>query len=189
MKFLGAVVVLAGCQQTPEQAAQSNRSNGPAPAAPLPANDTGPMTPAPPEPGTSGGLPDDRTPIAEPNGPIDPKSAEAAGQAVQHYAALIEQKHFAEAEKYWGNSSAAGKQSTDLKRWSEAHFQVGKPHGMEGAAGSIFITVPVVLYGVLEGRPAHRNGDAILRRVNDVPGSTEAQRRWHIERIDWAAAG
>ena len=25
----------------------------------------------------------------------------------------------------------------------------------------------------------------ILRRVNDVPGSTEAQRRWHIERIEW----
>jgi hypothetical protein len=26
----------------------------------------------------------------------------------------------------------------------------------------------------------------VLRRVNDVPGSTEAQRRWHIERIDWS---
>jgi hypothetical protein len=24
-----------------------------------------------------------------------------------------------------------------------------------------------------------------LRRVNDVPGSTGEQRRWHIERIDW----
>jgi len=23
----------------------------------------------------------------------------------------------------------------------------------------------------------------ILRRVNDVPGSTDQQRRWHIERI------
>jgi hypothetical protein len=28
----------------------------------------------------------------------------------------------------------------------------------------------------------------ILRRVNDVPGSTEAQRRWHIERIELNAA-
>jgi hypothetical protein len=28
----------------------------------------------------------------------------------------------------------------------------------------------------------------ILRRVNDVPGSTEAQRRWHIERIDISGA-
>jgi hypothetical protein len=23
-----------------------------------------------------------------------------------------------------------------------------------------------------------------MRRVNDVPGSTEAQRRWHIERFE-----
>jgi hypothetical protein len=23
--------------------------------------------------------------------------------------------------------------------------------------------------------------------VNDVPGSTEAQRHWHIERIDWGS--
>ena len=30
-----------------------------------------------------------------------------------------------------------------------------------------------------------RPADIILRRVNDVPGSTEAQRRWHIERIEW----
>jgi hypothetical protein len=33
-----------------------------------------------------------------------------------------------------------------------------------------------------------RSGKAILRRVNDVPGSTEAQRHWHIERIDWGSA-
>jgi hypothetical protein len=29
-------------------------------------------------------------------------------------------------------------------------------------------------------------GEVVVRRVNDVPGSTEAQRRWHIERIDVA---
>ena len=44
-------------------------------------------------------LPDDRKPLEEPNGPIDPKSAEAAGQVVQHYGALIEQGRFAEAAK------------------------------------------------------------------------------------------
>jgi hypothetical protein len=52
---------------------------------------------------------------------------------------------------------------------------------MAGAAGSIYVTVPVVFYGDKFRRAA----DVILRRVNDVPGSTEAQRRWHIERIDW----
>ena len=36
-------------------------------------------------------LSDDREPLAEPKGPIDPKSPEAAGQVAQHYGALIEQ--------------------------------------------------------------------------------------------------
>jgi hypothetical protein len=30
-------------------------------------------------------------------------------------------------------------------------------------------------------------GRATLRRVNDVPGSTAAQRRWHIQTIDAGA--
>jgi hypothetical protein len=29
-----------------------------------------------------------------------------------------------------------------------------------------------------------RDASIILRRVNDVPGSTEAERHWHIERIE-----
>ena len=37
------------------------------------------------------------------------------------------------------------------------------------------------------GRPVRIEGKAVLRRVNDVPGSTEAQRRWHFETLtlDW----
>ena len=70
------------------------------------------------------------------------------------------------------------------------HLQIGKPGDSEGAAGSIYVTVPVVLYGKFKsGGSFSRKADVILRRVNDVPGSTEAQRRWHIERINWAAAG
>ena len=57
----------------------------------------------------------------------------------------------------------------------------------EGAAGSIYVTIPVIFYGDAKpGEPFRRPADVILRRVNDVPGSTEAQRRWRIERIDWA---
>ena len=102
--------------------------------------------------------------------------------------ALIEEKRFGEADALWGDAAAAKRQTAELKRFSEAHLQIGKPHDMEGAAGSIYITVPVVLYGTREGKNVHRGGDMILRRVNDVPGSTEAQRRWHIERVAWSAA-
>lgn len=188
------IALMAACQRAPEQAAQSNEQDAPAPqppAAPVaptaPDAPQPPVAPQPPEPGTPGGLPDDRTPLEEPKGPIDPKSAEAAGQVVQHYGALIEQKRWNEAEKLWGDAAAAKKMTAALKTYSEAHLQIGKPSDAEGAAGSIYTTVPIVLYGKRDGRPANRRGDVILRRVNDVPGSTEAQRRWHIERVEWKA--
>jgi homogentisate 1,2-dioxygenase len=53
----------------------------------------------------------------------------------------------------------------------------------EGAAGSIYVTMPVLFYAGSKRSAAN----VILRRVNDVPGSTEAQRRWHIERVEWKA--
>ena len=175
-----ALLALAGCRQPAPQA------NAPAPAQSLPPTEAPAAPTAPATPTAPNGLPDDRTPLEEPSGPIDPKSAEAAGQVVQHYAALIEQRRFAEAEKYWSDAAAAREMTEELKVYSEAHMQIGKPFDMEGAAGSSYISVPVVLDGKLESHAIrHGTGTAILRRVNDVPGSTEAQRRWRIERIEW----
>lgn len=191
--LLSAVLMTAlaccGPQRQPKEAVNNVTAPVlPAPSAPpAVANSEAPA--AAPEPGTSGGLPDDRTPLAEPKSPIDPKSPEAAGQVVQHYGALIEQKNWADAEKLWGNADAAKELTVQLKADAEAHLQIGKPTDMEGAAGSSYITVPVVLYGKdLKGGAFHRSGNVTLRRVNDVPGSTEAQRHWHIERIEWGSA-
>jgi hypothetical protein len=134
-------------------------------------------------------LPDDRTPLAEPRGPIDPKSAEAAGQVVQHYGALIEQKRMAEAARLWSSAESASDFAVQLRRYSEVHLEISRPSEPEGAAGSVYVSEPVVFYGKDENGNAFRRGaNAILRRVNDVPGSTEEQRRWHIERIEWANA-
>jgi hypothetical protein len=136
-----------------------------------------------------GRLPGDRTPLEEPKGAIDPKSAEAAGQVVQHYGALIEQGRWVEAAKLWGDPANAVKFASQLKRNSEVHLEIGKPGDSEGAAGSIYVTVPALFYGKLKtGADFRRSAGIILRRVNDVPGSTEDQRHWHIERIDWDSA-
>lgn len=125
-------------------------------------------------------------PLVEPTGPIDPKSAEAAGQVVQHYGALIEQKRFDEAGQLWGDSNDAANFRLQLRRYPVVHLAVGKPEDMEGAAGSIYITVPAAFYGTdQKGSQFRRSAEVVLRRVNDVPGSTEQQRRWHIQRIDW----
>ena len=135
-------------------------------------------------------LPDDKTPLAEPKGPIDPKSAEAAGQVVQHYGALTEQHRSGEAEKLWADPRAASQMTSQLAAYPDIHLEIGKPAEPEGAAGSVYTTVPVIFYGKDQtGAPLRVGASVILRRVNDVPGSTEAQRRWHIERIDWKKAG
>ena len=126
--------------------------------------------------------------LPEPHEPIDSKSVEAAGQVVQSYGALIEQKRWTEADALWGNSSVAQKFRADLTAVDEVHIEIGNLGEPEGAAGSIYVTMPVIFYGNMkDGQPFRRLADVILRRVNDVPGATEAQRRWHIERIDWTA--
>ncbi len=160
------------------------------PSAPATSNDAIPLNAADMAgvPGTPGGLPDDRTPLEEPKGTINYKSAEGAGQVVQSYGGLLEQRKFAEARQLWSNGGEASGLSdaqfaAAYDKYATIHSEVGKPAGMEGAAGSSYITVPFRLYGTLKsGGPFNLVGPLTLRRVNDVPGSTEAQRHWHIEK-------
>ena len=182
--LMWAALSLGACNQVDDQQPAANTQEPPVdqPSARAPA--------LPSEPGTPGGLPDDRTRLAEPRGPIDPKSAEAAGQVVQHYGALLEQQRFKEAEARWSDAAGARAFTSALRSHSEVHVEIGRPGDMGGAAGSVYVSVPVVFYGKLQSGDAFRRpADVILRRVNDVPGSTERQRRWHIDRIAWSGAG
>ncbi|GLR47276.1 hypothetical protein [Sphingomonas astaxanthinifaciens] len=147
--------------------------NAPAPAAPAaPANTAAPAAPGRATP--------EREVVSE--GPIDPRSAQGAAQIVQTYFALIEAKKFAEAKKLWGSAASL---APDLSAYREYHAEVYKPGDTEGAAGSIYVTVPVKAYGVTaKGEKFEEPQVVTLRRVNDVDGSTAEQRRWHISKID-----
>lgn len=170
---------LAACSGAPDQNVTANDLDAPV-------NEAAPVGPY--DRADNVALPDDKTPLEEPNGPIDPKSAEAAGQVVQSFGALIEQKKWSDAEALWGDRATATRFTADLKRNRESHIEIGKPGDPEGAAGSIYVTMPIVFYGKnASGADFRRGADVILRRVNDVDGSTEAQRRWHIERIELKA--
>ena len=176
MKLYGILLValiLAACGQS-----QPNQGENFSLLIPNEANPSvSPPAPHPPEPS-----------LPEPKGEIDPKSVEAAGQVVQHYGALIEQGRWTDSWKLWSSSDAARQFDRNWRDDSEVHMEVGKPGDAEGAAGSIYTTVPVVFYGKTKaGVSFRRAADVILRRVNDVPGSTEEQRRWHIERVAWAS--
>jgi hypothetical protein len=173
-----AIFAFAGCGRADQRTASSNQMQEAAVA------NGADLTVA--APGTG---PDARTPLAPAKRTIDPKSPEAARGLVRRFGALIEEGNWSEAQKLWGNADAAADLTSRLKRFRDVHLESGKSAEPEGAAGSIYVTVPVTFYETdFKSHSFRRSADVVLRRVNDVPGSTEAQRRWHIERIDWKDA-
>ncbi|WNG54849.1 lysozyme inhibitor [Archangium gephyra] len=148
---------------------------------------------SPPPPGAPGGLPDDRTPISE--APQGPKSPQAAGDVVQTYFALLEAGKYGDAWRLWSDGGGASQRTeaqfaADFDRYASYHALVGAPGQPEGAAGSVYVQVPVVIYGRFKaGNELHQSGTVTLRRVNDAPGSTEEQRRWHIFQIELSPEG
>lgn len=141
-----------------------------------------------PAPGRPGGLPDDRTPVSEK--PFAASSAQGAADVVQTYYALLAERRFASAWGLWWDGGRASGMSRDafVERQSaylEYRAQVGAPGRIEGAAGSLYVTVPIsVAARPRRGRDLHFAGTVVLRRVNGISGSRPGQRLWRIARID-----
>lgn len=158
-------------QETPTPAVAPNASE-PSPAAN--GADDGGAAPTMPE----------LTPEAE-------RSETGARDVLLGFARSIEQRQFGAA---WALLSPA-----DQRKWSRSAFTalfadlgqitVAVTTGqIEGAAGSAFYTAPVTITGPDEdGRPVRYEGKAVLRRINDIDGTTPAQQRWHFETLtlDW----
>jgi hypothetical protein len=185
----GLALITLGLAACSADEAERNQAVLPAPANIVANHGSVALPPVgPPAPGTPGGLPDDRTPISEAR--FAETSAQGAANVVQQYFALIEQRRYAEARRLWReDGGASGVDATafaaSFARFSEYHGQIGAPGEIEGACGSLYVEVPVVAYGRLRGGAEyHSRGTITLRRVNDVPGSTPAQRRWHIASSD-----
>lgn len=146
-----------------------------------------PLTP--PEPGTPGGLPDDRTPISE--APFTPDSAQGAANVVQTYYALLGQGKYRQAWALWDNGGRASGMSADafaasFARYSEYHANVGAPGEIDAGAGQRHVTVPVQVYGRLKqgATPVYMLGSVTLHRVGDIDGASPAQKSWHISSAD-----
>ena len=153
--------------------------------APPPANKVAEAPLEPRAPGEPGGLPDDRTPVSE--APFAETGAQGGANVVQSYFALLESGRYGEARRLRSDGEGTNDAgfAARFRVYREIHAQIGAPGRIEGAAGSLFVDVPVQVYGRLaDGEPFSRRGTITLRRVNDVPGSTPEQRRWHIYRSD-----
>jgi hypothetical protein len=192
------VVAMAGCGSQEPAAPTDNAVNSANAAAAEPAaapsnvaaNALEPLNP--PEPGQPGGLPDDRTPLNE--GKIDLKGPQGAAQIVERYVVSVESKDYATAQAQWAKGSPESAMSpaafaAQFARFSEYHANIGGPGKPEGAAGSLYVTVPIQIYArdAATGKPWYALRSVVVRRVNDVPGATAEERSWHIERIEDSA--
>lgn len=168
--------------------AQPHQSGAVAPgAAPQPAQTPQARSPVEPPPAPASAT--QAPPPADKTSATGPKSTDAALDLARQFAGLVSARKFDQA--YALLQAASGFASAaDLKRhfapYSDLDLTVidSPPPEPEGAAGSIYLTVQAELSGMVGGRRVHHPATITLRRVNDVPGSSEAQRRWHIEAFD-----
>jgi len=118
---------------------------------------------------------------------VQPKPEAIVGQ----FGDLLEQKRFADAFALVDAAAVSLNRrqfEARFKDYKTIDSEVGTIGPMEGAAGSIYSTVQLTLSGSKKNGDAYvMTGPVTLRRVNDVPGSTAEQRRWHIVKLDLTA--
>ncbi|GAA4339963.1 hypothetical protein GCM10023144_38860 [Pigmentiphaga soli] len=115
-----------------------------------------------------------------------PKSAEAAAAVVERYYSAINARDYDTAWRQWGENGPRGQTPAGFRagfaHTRTAKVTIGKLEPGEGAAGSIYQTVPVTVDATLDDGTRQRfRGHYVLRRVNGVDGATPEQLRWHID--------
>ena len=113
------------------------------------------------------------------------KSPQAAAAVLRRYFALIAAGSDVEAARLWGDSDRAAAFAADLRKLGDFRPSIAAPGRVEGAAGSLYVDIA---FQLLRGGRSLSDGSAVLRRVNDVPGSTAEQRSWRVETAAWTEA-
>lgn len=117
---------------------------------------------------------------------VDPKSSQAAADVVRRYYAAIDARDFGTAWTQWGDDGRPGQTLAAFEK-GFAHTRatkvtIGALGPSEGAAGSVYQTVPVTVAATLDDGTAQRfTGSYVVRRVNGVDGASASQLRWHID--------
>jgi hypothetical protein len=108
-------------------------------------------------------------------------SVDAAVGVVRAYYAAVSRHDYRAAFALWHGHQSYARFRRGYAQTRYATVTPIPPFESEGAAGSLYVGVKVRVDALLRsGRHQHFTGSYTLRRVNDVPGSTVAQRRWHI---------
>lgn len=109
-----------------------------------------------------------------------------AVQVIRHYYNAINRRDYKSAYEDWSGDGAASQATFEQFKQGfrdavSSQVKIGKPGRIDGAAGSLYIEIPVTITAKsINGNIKHFKGSYVLRRVNDVPGSTTKERMWHI---------
>jgi hypothetical protein len=121
----------------------------------------------------------------------DPASASAATDVLRRYYAAINARDFSRAYSLWGNGGAASKQTPEefaagFAQTERSEIEIGEPGRVEGAAGSRYMRVPVVVRAVTTRGEEQRFAGTYTLRHSVVEGASPQARRWHIYAADLA---
>jgi hypothetical protein len=138
-------------------------------------------------PAKSQSLTANNSPVLIPQLAFDVKNdQQEAVQVIRDYYNEINRRDYQKAYSLWGSNGAASQQTFDQFKQGFADtastsVTIGKPGEINAGAGSLYIEIPVTVNAVTKkGHRQKFRGSYVLRRVNDVPGSTPDQRRWHL---------
>ena len=129
---------------------------------------------------------EDVAPVDETLPPVD---AGRPDDAAKRWAEALEARDWETARQVWGESGMASGLDADefetaFSKYRTINISFGEAR-QEGAAGTLYYEVPVTMTGELENGDAYRmEGPLLLSRVNDVPGASTEERKWHIEMSD-----
>lgn len=117
---------------------------------------------------------------SEPACHAEPRSGAAAKAAIERYYSALNARDYSTAWQVWGPDGAPNQTYEQFlsgyAQTQRATVTVGTPSPVEGAVGSIYITVPVTVDAQLtDGRKQRFSGRYMLRQRNN-----ETSQGWHI---------
>ena len=117
----------------------------------------------------------------------------AAAQAViREYYDAIASRDYQRAYLLWGDSGRSSDQTFEefragFRNTAAVDVRIGEPGRIEGAAGSLFIEIPVQIEAEQVSAGVQRFAGSYTLRRAVVEGASEAQMRWHIFAADISA--
>lgn len=190
LPLLAAACGSADSQSDPPSPASATPEPAAEPASDIPADVPADAAAAGPPPGyTDGSGINEGYPVLKP-ADLTPEAARGEAGARDLLVTFARALELREYDQAWAMLGITARQDWTRAQFNQAFaglqdLTVAVPGGtLEGAAGSSFYESQVEVTATdAAGRPVRIEGPIVLRRVNDVPGATAEQLRWHIERL------